>query len=185
MGRTKAAAVWSGVVTLSVFFGVCAGSWANNRWYCWKYLDANVSFYNGASNVGSKLYKDYYEEEARTDSNAWDPYTEINLTPSGEGSTDHCNCYSGAYGINNWLGLAEIASYSGCTILRGNCYLNRSYLDSSSYSATNVKHVACQEVGHLWGLDHQRGKKTTCMNDLILNKPFPNSHDQSMVNSIY
>jgi hypothetical protein len=103
---------------------------------------------------------------------------------SSSGTTDHCNCYSGYYGFNGWLGIAEIRRYSGCTIFEGRCRLNRSYLDSG-YSTTNRKHVACQEVGHLWGLGHNRGSSTTCMNDTILSAPQPNSHDQSLVNSIY
>ena len=81
-------------------------------------------------------------------------------------------------------GIAEIRRYSGCTVLEGRCRLNRSYLDSG-YSTTNRKHVACQEVGHLFGLGHNRGSSTTCMNDTILSAPQPNSHDQSLVNSIY
>jgi len=45
--------------------------------------------------------------------------------------------------------------------------------------------VACQEIGHLFGLEHNRGETNTCMNDSILTAPQPNAHDQSLINSIY
>lgn len=56
---------------------------------------------------------------------------------------------------------------------------------NGSYSRTNKKHVACQEVGHLFGLNHNRNETNTCMNDTILTAPQPNLHDQSLINSIY
>ena len=52
-------------------------------------------------------------------------------------------------------------------------------------STTNKKHVVCQEIGHLFGLGHQKGQAQSCMNDRILNVPNPNQHDQDLVNSIY
>lgn len=69
-------------------------------------------------------------------------------------------------------------------MLQGNAYLHRSYLDSG-YSRTNRKHVACQEVGHLFGLHHNTSSNTTCMNDSILTAPQPNSHDRDLINSLY
>ena len=181
MNRSRARMLWALVLTGSIVAGTAGSAWASHRWGCWKYANASINFYNGAT--GS--YFNYFQEEALTDSNSWHNYTDVNLTQVGSaGTTDHCNCYSGLYGFNGWLGIAEIRRYSGCTILEGRCRLNRSYLDSG-YSTTNRKHVACQEVGHLWGLGHNRGSSTTCMNDTILSAPQPNSHDQSLVNSIY
>lgn len=175
---------WIAVMALAFTLAALAGAstaFASHRWGCWKYANGSINWYNGAS--GS--YNTYYQQEARTDSNSWHNYTDINLTQvSSAGSTDHVNAFSGFYGNNGWLGLASIQRRSGCTVLQGNAYLNRSYLDSG-YSATNIKHVACQEVGHLFGLNHNRGSSTTCMNDTILTAPQPNSHDQSLINSIY
>lgn len=181
MNWKRASGVWTAVLTVVVVLGLAAGSWASHRWSCWKYANASISFYNGAS--GS--YYNYFQQEGLTDSNSWHNYTDLNLTQVGaHGNTDHVNCYSGYYGFNGWLGIAEIIRYSGCTVLDGHSRLNRSYLDTG-YTVTNRKHVACQEVGHLFGLNHNRSSSTTCMNDSILSAPQPDAHDQSLINSIY
>lgn len=180
MNTRRAVTIWGTIFALALVIG--AGSvMATHRWGCWKYADANIYWYNGGGS-----YASYYEQEAKTDSNSWHNYTDVNLTNVGSaGSTDHINAYTGYYGANGWLGLASIIGYSGCTVRNGRAQLNQSYLGNGSYSATNIKHVACQEVAHLFGLAHNRGSSTTCMNDTILTAPQPNSHDQSLVNSIY
>ncbi len=166
-------------------FGIAPAASGGHYWYCsgstpWKYANYYINYYNGAGGD----YYNIYQEESKTDSNAWSPYTDIYLNQvSAAGSTDHLNTYAGSYGATGWLGLASIESNSGCTILKGTARLNKSYLDNGSYSRTNKKHVACQEVGHLFGLHHTSG--TTCMNDQILNAPYPNSHDRDAVNAIY
>ncbi len=48
-----------------------------------------------------------------------------------------------------------------------------------------MRHVACQEIGHTFGLNHNRDSSTTCMNDTILTAPFPNSHDVSSISALY
>lgn len=167
---------------LAVVLGFPMGAWASHRWGCWKYANYAINWYNG----GTGDYYYIYNEEARTDSNAWHPYTDISLTPVGSaGSTDHINAYNGRYGSTGWLGIAEIRRYSGCRVYEGRSRLNQSYLDNGSYSRTNKKHVACQEVGHLFGLNHQRGVSNSCMNDQILSAPYPNTHDRDLINAIY
>jgi len=94
--------------------------------------------------------------------------------------------FYGAYGANGWLGLATISNISGCTIGSATSQLNDSYLRSSSYSQTNIDHVACQEVGHTFGLNHNRSSSTTCMNDSILTAGNQiNQHDFDQLASIY
>lgn len=155
---------------------------ATHRWGCWKYANASINWYNGASGDNFNIFN----EEARTDSNSWHNYTDLSLTSvSAAGSTDHINAYAGSYGSTGWLGIAEIQRSSGCTVYQGRARLNLTYLNNGSYTRTNKKHVACQEVGHLFGLNHNTGSSTTCMNDRILTAPQPNSHDQSLINSIY
>lgn len=170
------------LVSLFLLTFAVTTAFATNRWGCWKYANYAINWYNGASGD----YYNIYNEEARTDSNSWHNYTDISLTSvSAAGSTDHINAYAGSYGSTGWLGIAEIQRYSGCIIYQGRSRLNRSYLDNGSYTRTNKEHVACQEVGHLFGLQHNRSSSTTCMNDSILTAPYPNSHDQSLINSIY
>ena len=174
--------IWVAVFGIAIFLGQPFGAWASHRWGCWKYADATINWYNGATGD----YFNIYNEEARTDSNAWSPFTDINLqSVSASGSTDHANAFNGFYGSTGWLGIAELRSVSGCIVRNGRARLNQSYLDNGSYSRTNKKHVACQEVGHLFGLNHNRGSSTTCMNDTILTAPQPNTHDRDLINSIY
>ena len=174
--------IWAAVFSIAVFLGTPLGSWAAHRWGCYKYANYYINWYNG----GTGDYYNIYNEEAKTDADAWSPYTDIFLNPvSVAGSTDHANAYNGYYGSTGWLGLAELRSVSGCTVYNGRARLNQSYLDGGSYTRTNKKHVACQEIGHLFGLEHNRGSSTTCMNDQILTAPYPNTHDRDLINSIY
>jgi hypothetical protein len=178
MNMRRAVAGWCAVL---IMIGAGAAT-ATHRWGCWKYADGSIYWYNG----GTGDYWNIYNEEAITDSNSWENYTDIDFIPvSSPGSTDHVNAYNGFYGSNGWLGLASIVSYSGCTIRNGRVQINQTYMDNGSYTRANKKHVACQEIGHLLGLNHNRSSTTTCMNDTILTAPFPNAHDQSLVNSIY
>ncbi len=184
MTSTSARLLWSAFLVVAIALGAVGTAWANHRWGCWKYADANISFYNGCT--GS--YSTYVQEEGLSDADSWHNYTDVNLSSVGQsGTTDHINCYNGSYGINGWLGIAEILTYSGCTVMQGRTRFNQSYLDNAAYgySATNKKHVVCQEIGHLFGLNHQKGQSQSCMNDRILYVPNPNQHDQDMVNSIY
>jgi hypothetical protein len=186
MDLKRALVVWVAVLTVAAVAGLAGSSMASHYWYCsgstpWHYANYSINWYNGTSGD----YWNIYNEEARSDSNSWHNYTDISLVVSGSGTTDHINAYAGSYGSNGWLGIAEIRGYSGCVIMNGRARLNRSYLDNGSYSRTNKKHVACQEIAHLFGLGHNRGSSTTCMNDTILSAPYPNSHDRDLVNARY
>lgn len=186
MDVKRALPIWGAVLLVAAGVGLTSSVFASHLWCCsgstaWKYADYYIYWYNG----GTGDYYNIYNEEAKTDSNAWSPYTDIYLAPSSSGSTDHINAYNGYYGGTGWLGIAEIRGYSGCTIRNGRARLNQSYLDNGSYSRTNKKHVACQEVAHLFGLGHNRGSTTTCMNDTILYAPYPNTHDRDLINSRY
>lgn len=179
MSLRRVLVLWG--ILLSLTIGIGAGTvLASHRWYCWRYADTSINWYNGATGTYSYIY----EEEARTDSDSWDNYTLIDLNPVGSaGSTDHINAYNGWYGANGWLGLAEVIASDGCTIQEGRARLNQSYLDGT-YTRTNREHVACQEVGHLFGLDHQT-TNTSCMTNTVLTAPQPDEHDREMIDSIY
>lgn len=97
-----------------------------------------------------------------------------------------CNA---AYGNNGWLGLASINLDSNQHITQGTAKMNDSY---SSYWAANPDEkysVTCQEIGHVFGLDHTSedgSDDNTCMdysNDTTPDKP--NAHDYAQLASIY
>jgi hypothetical protein len=101
------------------------------------------------------------------------------------GKVRSCNY---TYGRNGWLGVAQIWA-SGSHITQGTAKMNDSYLASSSYSETARQHVICQEIGHLWGLDHQDesgADLNTCMDYAdALDNPHPNAHDYQQLQTIY
>jgi len=113
----------------------------------------------------------------------WNP-TVVNLVLS---STPKLRMFYGAYGQTGWLGLASLTSVSSCHINAANSKINDTYMrDTARYSQTAVNHVACQEVGHTFGLNHNRTSSTTCMNDSILTAGNQiNQHDRDQLASIY
>jgi len=89
------------------------------------------------------------------------------------------------YGNNGWLGLATIW-VSGDHINQGTVKLNDTYYDSGYYNTPVWRGaVACQEIGHTFGLDHQDESGAnfhTCMD--YANTPdswntHPNRYDYS------
>jgi hypothetical protein len=90
------------------------------------------------------------------------------------------------YGYTGWLGVAQIWA-SGNHITQGTAKMNDSYL--ASYNETAKQHVICQEIGHVWGLDHQDesgADLNTCMDYAdALDNPHPNAHDYAQLESIY
>lgn len=147
---------------------------------CYKYADFRINWFNG----GTGDYFNIFEEEARTDADAWDPYTDVALTPvAAAGTTDHINAYNAAYGATGWLSLTQIVSASGCTVQDGRIRLNQTYLDSGSYTRNQKKAVACNAIGKILGLTNQTGY-AGCM-DGTLNNPFPSPQDRYTINSLY
>lgn len=109
------------------------------------------------------------------------------------GTTQVCNS---TYGANGWLGLASI-NISGDHITQGTAKMNDTYFNTATYNNVNEReHVMCQEVAHTFGLGHQSedgSSQNSCM-DYFSNtganagstvSTKPNSHDFSMLNSIY
>jgi hypothetical protein len=115
------------------------------------------------------------------------------LTPknciSTPGQVEVCNF---KYGSNGWLGIAGI-SVSGGHITQGYVKMNDSYFSTTKYNTPAWKNlVLCQEVGHIFGLDHQdedfaNTPLGTCMDyssDPLPNQ-HPNQHDYDMLETIY
>src|SRR6266542_4440232 len=149
--------------------------------------DSAIAWYNG----GTGEYADIYQGEAISDGDSWNNYTVLDLTQVGSsGSNDQVNSYDGYYGFTGWLGIADPFPQNSCVygpaqVVYWNTQLNRSYLDSGSYSLTNKQHVACQELGHAFSLAHQY-TPDTCMRDTgALDAPHPNAHDAQVLGCTY
>ena len=104
------------------------------------------------------------------------------------GTVQACN---DRYGINGWLGLAQVDIDGAGHILWGRAKVNDSYFDTATYDNDNAKrHVLCQEIGHTLGLDHQKKRQArSCMNDNfgLFDARFdgPNGHDYSTLDDMY
>ena len=100
------------------------------------------------------------------------------------------NAFNDSYGDNNWVGLAiiRIEPSSGDNhIVYGEVYLNDYYaIKFNVYDADAMRKVQCQEIGHIFGLDHVR-KDNSCMYSsaaFVGSTYWPNGHDGGMVNKI-
>ncbi len=135
-----------------------------------------------------------WQDEMEETINQWNVSTVLNLTvnssdnnglncPTANGQMRICNA---AYGTNGWLGLASLNIDSGNHILYATAQLNDSY----SMTQDERNSVMCQEVGHLFGLDHTStngSSQDTCM-DYSSNPSdgvWPNAHDFEMLEEIY
>jgi hypothetical protein len=105
------------------------------------------------------------------------------------GRAEVCNK---TYGKNGWLGIASIWA-NGSHITQGTVKMNNTYFNTAQYNTPAWKNlVMCQEVGHIFGLDHQdetfnNANLGTCMD--YTNSPasnqHPNAHDYEMLETIY
>jgi hypothetical protein len=141
----------------------------------------------------------------------WDQSNELtlNAAPSSAG-TRKCNPIAGqilvcnsTYGNRGWLGIASIWLTSG-HISQATTKLNDTYFNQAFYNTPGWRAlVACQEIGHDFGLDHQdegfnNVNLGTCMD--YTNAPdggvvggfnygpanrHPNAHDYQELNIIY
>lgn len=101
------------------------------------------------------------------------------------GRVEVCN---DQYGLNGWLGLATIW-VTGDEIQEATVRLNDSYFGTADYDDRYARqHVLCQELGHTFGLDHQR-TEVSCMNDIEgLKDPRyigPGANDFALLQGIY
>jgi hypothetical protein len=105
------------------------------------------------------------------------------------GRVEVCNS---KYGANGWLGIAQIW-VSGDHIMKGTTKVNDTYFNTPTYNTPAWRAlVLCQEVGHMFGLDHQdeifdNPNLDTCMD--YTNNPesnqHPNAHDYEELETIY
>ena len=145
--------------------------------------------------------------------NVWAQSKVLSLTQQAASSvnTKKCSSITGqilvcnaSYGQRGWLGIASISITGGTHITSGTTKLNDSYFDTAQYNTAAWRSlVACQEIGHDFGLDHQdtnfnNANLGTCMD--YTNAPsggtlngfnygpsneHPNTHDYDELVTIY
>jgi hypothetical protein len=105
-----------------------------------------------------------------------------------QGAVRICNL---AYGFNGWLGIAGISIDTNGHIVTGYTKLNDSYFNTAAYNRPDWKQsVACQELGHNIGLDHQdedfdNQSLFSCMDYQDPPYEFPNPHDYDELEAVY
>jgi hypothetical protein len=109
-----------------------------HNWGCWRQPNRTVWVRNTATN----------SSQAAAALNEWNGDTILTIRTTS--SHTEVSVLDGNYGNTGWGGLASIESASGCNILHGHATLNTYY----SYTSNGKRGVFCQEVGHLFGLDH-------------------------------
>jgi hypothetical protein len=119
---------------------------------------------------------------------------ETNIQPTHTGSGSGDIKVVAKRGNPNWIGLAQIKIDSDGHIVEGKVTLNSAYANYNNGNGTaNIwKHVLCQEVGHILGLQHS--SQDTCMNDAFetlglvdddVDYTTPGGHDDGQLNIIY
>ncbi len=201
MSRTNKILVSSFVlVSLGTFTSItyASHSWGNYHWA----RTVNPFALKLGDNVSS-----VWDAHLAAASSDWSvsPMFDTNIVP---GLTDprRCRATNGRvevcnskYGNNGWLGVASIWA-NGDHITQGTVKLNDTYFNTAKYNTPAWRQfVACQEIGHTFGLDHQDVNFTnanlgTCMdytNDPDgtlygqLDNQHPNQHDYDELGIIY
>ena len=191
--------------TLIVVFASCllasfpSVTLANHSWggYHWARSQNPVNLTLG-DNV-SNLWDSYLA----TASSDWSASSVLNTTVvPGQAKGRNCRPDTGrievcnsSYGNNGWLGIAQIW-VSGLHITKGSTRMNDTYMSTPPYNTAPWRRlVMCQEVGHVFGLDHQdenfnNGNLGTCMDytndpDGPPSNEHPNQHDYDELEDIY
>ncbi len=153
-----------------------------------------------------------WEPYLNTAMNDWASSSVLNFNPgsavSSSADPKRCNPIAGqvlvcntTYGQRGWLGIASIWA-SGNHITQGTTKLNDTYFNMARYNTAAWRQfVACQEIGHDFGLAHQNEIFTntnvgSCMdytndpsgkagtNGTLANTA-PNAHDYAQLETIY
>lgn len=149
--------------------------------------DATIAWYNGATGE----YADIYQGEAISDGDSWNNYTVLDLGQVGSpGADDQVNSYNGDYGFTSWAGIADPKPSDSCVygsaqVVYWDTHLNQTYLDNGSYSSTNKRHIACQELGHAFSVAHGSDPDSCMRTTGALDAPQPNAHDAQVLGCTY
>lgn len=185
----------AGIAVLAGLFGFATLASASHSWGGYHWARTSNPFTLALGDSVTSTWDSYLQ----TTSSDWSLSTVLDtaIVPSSAGK----NCWptrgraevcNGNYGRNGWLGIASIW-ISGTHITQGTVKLNDTYFNTSTYNKPAWRNlVMCQEVGHIFGLDHQdvnfdNPPLGTCMDytrDPTPNQ-HPNQHDYDMLETIY
>jgi hypothetical protein len=183
-------------------FATLAGAslYANHSWngYHWARTSNPFTLKTG-DNVSAAW--DAYLDGAIAD---WNTADELDLVKvAGGANPKNCRPTAGRievcnsrYGNTGWLGIAQIWVTGGTHITQGVTKLNDYYFDTSTYNTPAWRRlVACQEIAHDFGLDHQdenfdNPNLGSCMDytsdpDGPPSNEHPNRHDFDEITTIY
>ncbi len=158
------------LVIANIFVGTEAYA---HRWGSWHWNRYGSSVRINAYNTAS------YRSEASSAINDWNNNTILYVPQVG--AHDDIHVFDGNYGANGWAGLASIQNYSGSHITHGHARVNYYYSMSSGYK----RGVFCQEVGHLFGLDHSNTGSCMGLGYWAGNGYTTNSHDWNDIYNMY
>lgn len=138
---------------------IAAPAIASNSWggYHWAGNGSNVTL------MVNKAITSQWTTSVGGAISDWNSSTELTLNQQTAAvSPKRCSAIAGqilvcnaAYGQRGWLGIASIWLSNG-HIVQGTTKLNDSYFSSAFYNTPAWRAaVACQEIGHDFGLDHQ------------------------------
>lgn len=173
---------------LLLALAVPASASANHKWskYHWARTDTSAPV---PLTVDQTLVGGSWAPLNDTILGDWNAFSGGVLTVSGPGGDDIL-AESANYGATGWLGLAQIRVDIRSHIVDARVKLNDYYYGPGSKYLGTERSVYCQEVGHTFGLGHNRNGKRggtpddSCMNDQAF-WPAPNSHDTAQLVSIY
>lgn len=191
------------VVAVLVAAGIFSQvAYANHSWGKYHWARTTNPFNLNLGNNVSVTWDAYLG----TTSSDWSKSLVLDTTIVTGGSTGNCLPTNGrvevcnnVYGDNGWLGVAQIW-VRGNHITQGTVKVNDTYFNNSPYNTPAWRQfVMCQEVGHIFGLDHQdvnfnNTNLGTCMdytNDPDgtlsgqLSNEHPNAHDYDQLVTIY
>ncbi len=184
------------ILVLSVVVILAGVTYASHSWgnYHWA-RTANPFNLKLGDNVSST-----WDSYLGTTSSDWSLSSVLNTTiVSGSVNPKTCRPVNGRvqvcnskYGNNGWLGVASIWA-NGDHITQGTVRLNDTYFNTAKYNTPAWRNlVMCQEVGHVFGLDHQdetfdNQALGTCMDYTSDPTPnqHPNQHDYDQLETIY
>ncbi len=147
-------AVFAGMTAAAIWPASATNSWAGYHWA------------SNGTGVALKVNTSISSVWDRSVTGAiadWDSSDKLVLTRAASSATPkRCNPIAGqillcntTYGQTGWLGIASVWLSNG-HISQATTKLNDTYFNTASYNSPEWRAlVACQEIGHDFGLDHQ------------------------------